>query len=139
MKSAGLQLFDISAIGLSGLCLLHCLALPALAAFLPMLAAGADAAWVHLLLLALAAPLAATGLWCSHRQCPLPWVLWLLAGFGLVALLAGALGWPTESRETVLTVAGSLSLAAAHVWNWFRRLRIAMDAGAYRNRRMAAD
>ena len=35
MKNAA-ALFDVSAIALSGLCLLHCLALPLLAALLPL-------------------------------------------------------------------------------------------------------
>ncbi|MCF7221271.1 MerC domain-containing protein [Marilutibacter chinensis] len=130
MKSAGLYLLDASAIGLSGLCLLHCIALPVLAAFLPMLAIWSKAAWVHLLLVVLAAPLAAAGFWRSHRLRPLPWALWGLAMAGLAALLAGALGWTDENRETSFTVAGSMSLASAHLWNWCRRHRIDIDAGA---------
>lgn len=126
MKSAGLSLLDVSAIGLSGLCLLHCIALPVLAAWLPVLAVGSEAAGVHLLLVVLAAPLAAAGLWRSHRLRPLPRALWGLAGAGLAALLAGALGWPAERWETALTVAGSMSLAGAHLWNWGRRHRGAM-------------
>ena len=38
---------DTVAIGLSGLCLAHCLALPIFASLLPIAGAWAEAAWVH--------------------------------------------------------------------------------------------
>jgi hypothetical protein len=41
----------------------------------------------------------------------------ILALAGLAGLIAGVFGWPAESWETPLTVAGGLSLASAHVWN----------------------
>lgn len=123
MKYPYSSLFDASAIGLSLLCLIHCLLLPVAAALLPMLAIWSEAEWVHLLFVALAAPLAGLALWRSHRQHPLPRLLVLLAVLGLGGLLSGALGWPRESLETPLTVAGSLLLATAHIWNWHRRPR----------------
>lgn len=123
MKPLDLHVFDASAIGLSGLCLLHCLALPVLAAFLPVFAAWAEAEWVHLLWVVLAAPLAGVALWRSHRSRRLPRALWMLAIAGLGALAAGACGWPREVWETPATVAGSAMLAGAHVWNWARRHR----------------
>ncbi len=121
MKARSLPLFDVSAIGLSGLCLVHCLALPVLAAFLPLLGAWSRAEWVHLLFAAMAVPLTGLALWRAHRRNPLPWPLLALAVAGLAGLLAGAFGWPTESLETIVTVAGSLMLVSAHVWNWSRR------------------
>lgn len=119
MKDNALPLFDVSAIGLSGLCLVHCLALPVLAAFLPMFGAWSHAEWVHLVFAAIAVPLTGLALWRAHRRRSLPVVLRLLAVTGLAGLVAGAFG--PEAMDTPVTVAGSLMLATAHVWNWSRR------------------
>ena len=121
MKSSLTTLFDVSAIGLSALCLVHCLLLPVVAALLPVLAAAGEAEWMHLLFVVLAVPLATAALWRAHGLRPLPGPLLALAGTGITGLLAGALGWPSEALETPLTVAGGVLLASAHVWNWRRR------------------
>ncbi|MBS7455771.1 MerC domain-containing protein [Coralloluteibacterium stylophorae] len=118
-----IALFDASAVALSGLCLVHCLALPLLAAALPLFGAWAEAEWVHILFVAIAVPLTSSALWRSHRQHRLPAALRALAAAGLLGLVLGALGWPAHEWETPLTVAGSLMLASAHVWNWSRRHR----------------
>lgn len=114
-------LFDASAVALSTLCLLHCLALPLLAALLPLFGAWSEAEWVHGVFVLIAAPLTSYALWRAHRHRPLPVALWLLAGSGLALLLAGACGGLGERAETPLTVAGSLALAGAHLWNAARR------------------
>jgi len=120
MKNAA-ALFDASAVALSSLCLLHCLALPLLAALLPLFGAWSEAEWVHGVFVLIAAPLTSYALWRAHRHRPLPIALWLLAGSGLALLLAGACGGLGERAETPLTVAGSLALAGAHLWNAARR------------------
>ncbi|WP_369941239.1 MerC domain-containing protein [Xanthomonas medicagonis] len=120
MKSLPHAVFDASAMVLSGLCLLHCLALPLLAAALPLFGVWAQAEWVHVLFVAIAMPLAGLALWRGHRRDALPWPLWTLAALGLLGLLAGAFGIPDESSETAMTVSGSLALASAHLWNWRR-------------------
>ncbi|MGX9721412.1 MerC family mercury resistance protein [Stenotrophomonas acidaminiphila] len=120
MKNAA-ALFDASAVALSSLCLLHCLALPLLAALLPLFGAWSEAEWVHGVFVLIAAPLTSYALWRAHRHRPLPVALWLLAGSGLALLLAGACGGLGERAETPLTVAGSLALAGAHLWNAARR------------------
>lgn len=120
MKNAA-ALFDASAVALSGLCLLHCLALPLLAALLPLFGAWSEAEWVHGVFVLIAAPLTSYALWRAHRHRPLPAALWLLAGSGLALLLAGASGGLGERAETPLTIAGSLALASAHLWNAARR------------------
>ncbi|WP_433852791.1 MerC family mercury resistance protein [Stenotrophomonas nitritireducens] len=120
MKNAA-ALFDASAVALSGLCLLHCLALPLLAALLPLFGAWIEAEWVHGVFVLIAAPLTSYALWRAHRHRPLPAALWLLAGSGLALLLAGASGGLGERAETPLTIAGSLALASAHLWNAARR------------------
>lgn len=115
--------FDASAIALSTLCLIHCLALPLLAAALPLLGVWAEEEWVHIAFVAVAMPLTGYALWRTHRRRGLPVSLRALAALGLAGLLAGALGWPREEWETPITVAGSLMLASAHLWNWFRQHR----------------
>lgn len=121
MSKPSSALFDASAITLSGLCLLHCLALPLLAAALPLFGAWAEQEWVHMALALMAVPLTSLAFWQAHRMRPLPLALRLLAFAGLAGLLAGAVGWPREAWETPITVSGSLMLVAAHLWNGSQR------------------
>ena len=114
------RLFDLSALSLSGLCLAHCLALPMLAITLPALGSWAQAEWVHAVFVAFAIPITSLALWRAHRAHPLPGAMIVLAGAGLLLLLLGALEWPSHALETPVTVAGSLLLATAHIWNWRR-------------------
>lgn len=116
---------DLSAVGLSGLCLAHCLALPALALLLPVLGTWAQAEWVHVAFVAVAAPVAALAFVDLRTRRPHAWPLaWMAAG-GLALMVAGALGFPSENCERPLTVVGGLVLAGAHVANWRRRHRCA--------------
>lgn len=121
MSKPSSALFDASAITLSSLCLLHCLALPLLAAVLPLFGTWAEQEWVHMALALVAVPLTGYTLWRAHRARRLPFALRLLALTGLAGLLAGAVGWPREVWETPITVSGSLMLVLAHLWNWSRR------------------
>ena len=114
MKSASSSLLDASAISLSGLCLVHCLALPLVAALTPAVAAWARAEWIHGAVVALAVPLSALALWRRGQRL----AVILPAALGLALLTLGALHWPSHELETPITVAGSLALAAAHVANW---------------------
>lgn len=114
MKSASSSLLDASAIGLSGLCLVHCLALPVLAALTPALATWTQAEWIHGAVVAIAVPLSALALWRRGQRL----VVVLPAALGLALLTLGALHWPSHAFETPITVAGSLALALAHVINW---------------------
>jgi hypothetical protein len=123
VKPIPARVFDLSAIGLSGLCLVHCLALPLLAAALPIFGAWARAEWVHGVFVAIAAPLSAGALWLNSRGEPRPRGLYVAAVAGLGLLALGAVGWPRPALETPITVAGSAALVSAHVWNWRRRLR----------------
>lgn len=113
------RVLDGSAIGLSGFCLAHCLALPLAAALLPVLGSWADAEWVHLLVVALAAPIAALAfLRPAGDTGSIAW-LRALAASGVALLITGALA--PHALERLLTVAGSLLLASAHIVNWRRR------------------
>jgi hypothetical protein len=119
MKPVVARALDLSALGLSGLCLVHCLALPVLALALPLLGAWASAEWVHIVFVSLAAPIALIALvdWSTFR--PSSWRLIGLAASGLGLMLAGAL--EILAWERPLTVAGALLVACAHVANWRRR------------------
>lgn len=108
---------DLSAVALSGLCLLHCLALPLLASLLPVLGAWSEAEWVHGVFVLLAVPLSVAALWRAHARSRLPLRLWVLAGLGMGLLAIGAMGWPQARWETPITVAGSLMLVATHALN----------------------
>ena len=109
--------FDASAIGLSGLCLIHCLALPLLAASLPLAGVWAEAEWVHKLFVIAALPLSGFVIFRAVSQGgPLAFVWPACAG---LVLLATAAFFPAaEDWETPLTVAGGVLLAGAHVWRW---------------------
>lgn len=119
MKAAA-RLLDLSAISLSGLCVVHCLALPLAAVALPMLGGLAEAEWAHAAFVAAAAPLAAAAL-IDWRGRATDWSLVVAAALGLGLMsAAAAAGWPSEAWETPLTVLGGLTLAAAHATNWRR-------------------
>jgi len=109
---------DSVAIGMSSLCLAHCLALPLAASLAPIAGAWADAEWIHWLFVLIATPIS---LWTlgspPNRSTPILG----LAGVGLVFLFAGAAGFPSHDLETPATVAGGLLVAAAHILNWRRR------------------
>lgn len=111
---------DTSAIGLSGLCLIHCLALPAVSAFLPAVGVLAEAEWVHQLLVLLALPVTVYAI-IQQRALRKRTAFVLPASVGLSLLLAAAFAESLHDYETALTVAGAVVLASAHIWRWSRR------------------
>jgi hypothetical protein len=115
------HLADLSAISLSALCLLHCLALPFLAAALPVAASLSEAEWLHKAFVLAALPVSG---WVIFRERAARRATWFtpLALGGLALLLAAAFAEPLHDYETLLTVAGAALLAAAHVLRW-RRLK----------------
>ena len=122
MKSARAQtarLADVSAISLSALCLIHCLALPMLAATFPVAASVAEAEWLHKLFALAALPISG---WVILRE----QAGRRAAGFtplalgGLALLLAAAFVEALHDFETTLTVTGAALLAGAHILRWRR-------------------
>jgi hypothetical protein len=119
---------DSAAVGLSGLCLLHCLALPLVAGALPVLLPFVEG-HLHAQMLVLVLPLSvvAIGLGVArHRNLRVAWA----AGAGLLLLVIGA----TVAHEQlgivadrVFTISGAVVLAMAHLYNGLlaRRHRIA--------------
>jgi O-antigen ligase len=113
-------LVDGIAASASLLCLVHCLALPLLAASLPVLGILiTHSAAVHALLLALALPL---GVWALARGRQRAGALPLMLGLAGFALMGSALLMP-ESLERGLTIAGVSLVALAHWRNWRAGLR----------------
>lgn len=117
------DLSERAAICASVACLAHCLALPLILLLLPSLAALLDIPETfHVWVLAFAIPTAVSALgsgWLGHRV-----VMPLVAGIsGLVLLSVGAVVFGETHWEVPVTVAGSLTLAAAHVANWRLRHR----------------
>ncbi len=119
---------DAAAISLSGACFVHCLILPFAAGALPLLGTFAQAEWVHWVFVAVAAPVAAIALWPAILRRPVPWLIPFGGMIGVALLVCGALDLPNHLWGAGLTVAGGLSLAAAHVMNWnIRRFDRAND------------
>jgi hypothetical protein len=109
------SLLDKSAMTLSGLCLLHCLA-GSLA--LTLVAVGGDwlGHWVHVIGLGLALPLAAFALWrgvAIHHRAGVA----LLGAIGIALMAASLLIAHGGRGEVVLSVAGVSLLGLAHLWN----------------------
>lgn len=98
---------------LSGLCLVHCLALPLVVASAPVMlltavpAGWLEAEWLHAALIAPVALVSGPALWRSGG---------VRAGIvvAAIAALVAALFTGHERIETALTVAGALTLLAAH-------------------------
>ena len=109
---------DGAAVGLSGLCLLHCLALPFFVGALPMLMPFTDS-HLHAQMLYFAVPLSAVAIGIGYARHRNPLVVFAAsAGLGLLVVGAtvahGSLG---IVADRLFTVSGSLILAAAHLWN----------------------
>ena len=111
---------DKASIGLSFLCLLHCLALPLLVVLLPSLVVlGLDDERFHIWLVVVVIPLSAFALTlgCTrHRRL----TVLLTGAMGLLLLcMAPLLGhdFLGESGERLTTLIGSVLIAASHVKN----------------------
>ena len=131
---AALARLDAAAVSLSGLCVLHCLALPLAASALPALGLVAEAEWLHRAFVVLA--VATTG-WaivdCTGRRgrrgrkvarrAARKALLVGAAVLGLALLVAGAFVEALRDHETALTVAGAGVLAGAHLARWGLHLR----------------
>ena len=118
-RTRTLSLLDLSGISLSGLCLVHCLAMPILAAALPVLAVFSEAEWLHKAFVLLALPVAAIAAITLRAGRDKVGILALLVA-GLSLLVTGAFVEPLHDHETSLTVAGAICLASAHIWRWMR-------------------
>lgn len=112
---------DGAAVGLSALCLVHCLALPLLVAGLPFLAQFAEG-HLHSQMLVIVLPLSVVALGLGfrhHRSIPI-----VSAGaVGMLTLVIGATVAHSQlglAADRGFTIVGALILAAAHFYNSLR-------------------
>lgn len=107
---------DRSALGLSGLCLVHCLAGSLLLAALSITGGFMWSHEVHMIGLVVAIPLAAFGLWRGVQRHG-RWLAAALGGLGL-GLMTGALfAAHGAASEIFYTVLGVSLLGIAHLLN----------------------
>lgn len=111
--------WDIYASVMSVLCLLHCVATPTLATFLPVAGLLTEQHWVHQLLFLLTAPVTLWVIWTSKKH-PSFTSFAPAALFGLALLLVAAFVEAAHTIEEPLTIVGALVLAAAHILRWLR-------------------
>lgn len=114
------SLLDRIAMGLSGLCLLHCMA-----GFVLLSVFALTGDWLdhrlHVVGLAMAAPLAAVALWRGFRQHGrLP--IGMLGMIGLAVMVASLIVTHGGAVEIMVSMAGVSLLALAH-WQNLRALR----------------
>ena len=111
--------WDMSAVGLSVACMVHCLGLPLAVAFLPALAHSSDSHTVHVVLVLLAIPVTLWVIW-NEGFAAEKGLFAVMAVIGLSIMVAAVAIPPLEAYEVVLTLTGGTLLASAHVWRWLR-------------------
>lgn len=111
---------DLCAVGLSTLCVLHCIALPVLAALMPLAAQAAESELVHRLLVVAAVPVSLRVIWKS-LQVHGNRLFVGAASVGLGLLLLAAFMEAVSSYEEPITIVGGSLLGLAHLWNCVRQ------------------
>lgn len=112
---------DGAAVGLSALCLIHCLALPLLVAGLPFLAQFSEG-HLHAQMLVVVVPLSIVALGLGFRHHRSVWIV-LLGVVGMLTLAIGATVAHTRlglTADRLFTIVGALTLATAHFYNTLR-------------------
>ena len=119
---------DALGVGLSGLCAVHCLALPLLLGSGVALSAGHGAPTdpTHVILFALAGPVSLAALWRGYRR-QRSWPPLAVGALGVALLGRGLFLADDEALARALTLAGAGILALTHLYNW-RRHRSAHSA-----------
>lgn len=117
------DLLDRAAMGVSLLCMAHCLALPLMLSLTPsLLPAVWDDRMVHTVALGLALPLAIVGIGARMRSSRDALTIGL-AGTGLVLMGLGIATHDAPPLDLLFTLAGAGSVGAAHLRNYSRRRR----------------
>lgn len=111
---------DATAISVSSLCLVHCLALPFTASALPLLGTLSEAEWMHRFLVVITVILAGAA-FVSTKAAPIRSTYGIIALIGLTALIAGAFVGPLHDHETLLTICGALVVGGAHLFRWMNQ------------------
>ncbi len=114
------QLLDSLAVTISGVCAVHCLALPLIIMAYPLLGLWSmDDLLFHRLLLIVIIPISLIALWLGYRihRSRQVTVLGML-GIAILALVAiSCHDWVSTTGERFATTAGGLILASGHVFN----------------------
>lgn len=119
------MVWDGAAIGVSGICLVHCMVLPVVTLAVPVLSAWNEHEWVHVAFVLAAAPLSLIALMQRvHGQRASRQSIAAAAG-GLALLVTGALSHGVA--EVAQSICGSLLLIWAHGLNWRRARRISCN------------
>lgn len=122
-SAASDALTDRIAVLLSGLCILHCLALPLLIVSTPFVASLAGSHW-HAPMLIIVVPVSVFAIVMGYRRHgnkAIP----AYGALGLLLLIVGgtlAHNWYGETADRVLTITGSIVLALVH-WRNSRLVR----------------
>ena len=112
------SLLDRAAIALSGLCVLHCLAMPFVLLALPFLGQLTEGHF-HLQMLIVVVPVSSIALGLGYRRHRRLSVM-VAGGIGLLLLFIGGTWMHNEIgiiADRAATIAGSLLLASAHFYN----------------------
>jgi len=127
IDSRGRGRLDITAVALSGVCVLHCLALPVSLTMVPVLSVGfLDEAVFHAAMITIILPVSLIALTIGclrHRDS----LTLLLGGAGLTLLTLTAFfghDWFGPVGERLAISAAGLTLASAHVRNYRRCRRV---------------
>ena len=113
---------DLCAVGISTLCVLHCVALPVLAALMPVAAQAAESELVHKVLVAAAVPVSLRVIWKTRLMAGNRWFAGaVLLGIGL--LLSAAFIEAASAHEQPLTIAGASLVGLAHLWRYVRQCK----------------
>ena len=110
---------DKLAIGLSGLCLIHCLLLPIIIIFLPFLGTINEYHF-HLEILLIIFPISIIALWLGYKSHKKIEIIYF-AIFGLLLLTIGGTiihSLHGEKIDTIVTIIGSLTLGYSHYKNY---------------------
>ena len=117
-ETANKSKLDRTAIWLSGLCLIHCLAVPVTVLLMPSVNSWlADTeTMTHWLLLAFAVPISVLALWRGYQSEKSILTL-ALGGIGLTLMFLAVIHVLGESWEIPLTVVGVILVLIAHIRN----------------------
>ncbi|MDG2045161.1 MAG: MerC domain-containing protein [Maricaulis sp.] len=111
-----MRMQDTIGLSLSGLCLVHCLAVPVLISIAPAVSwMGNELIHIGLANFALLVSLSAVRQWPGGLT---GLMLTILAGLGVSLLFHGALSEMSEGVERITTSIGAAALAAAHILAW---------------------
>lgn len=104
---------------LSGLCAIHCMAVPVLVLTLPFLAEKFESPWVHIIMALFVVPIGLFAFWSGFRHHGKSSVLWI--GWSGLLLVGSAALMPALWRgflgDDGITILGSLLLISAHLLN----------------------